>query len=398
MTSDSAPLFRPLELPCGVVLPNRIAKAAMSDSLGDGRGNPTATQMRLYERWAAGGIGLSIIGEVQGDPRHAEKPGNLVLGDLSDHTAFRELVRRGSADGTHLWAQLGHAGAMTHPPIGTPKGPSALDLPGLTSVALTATEIAALPDAFARTAQLARDLGFGGVEVHAAHGFLLSQFLSPLFNRRTDAHGGTIANRMRLLLDVIAAVRSAVGTRFPIGVKLNATDQLEGGLTPEDALEVVAALDSAGIDLIDVSGGTYFPGARAVSDAGGSGAYFLDFAQAARDRTDVPLMVTGGFKTRAAAIDAVTGGGADVVGLARVLVLDPDLPERWRGGGDFDPIFPRFPDPPEGGITAWYTMQLTALGEDREGPECDLSVAIAAYETRDTDRVTRWNERFSAVR
>ncbi|MGR3436656.1 MAG: oxidoreductase, partial [Shimia sp.] len=115
------------------------------------------------------------------------------------------------------------------------------------------------------------------------------------------------------------------------------------------------------------------------------------------DRTDVPLMVTGGFKTRASAIDAVTGGAADVVGLARALVLDPDLPERWRGRGDFDPIFPRFTDPPEGGITAWYTMRLTALGEDCEGPEGDLSVAIAAYETRDTDRVTRWNERFSAV-
>lgn len=377
----------------------------MSDSLGDGVGNATVAQARLYEHWAEGRVGLSIIGEVQGDPRFAEKPGNLVLNEGSDLGAMRELARRGSAGGTRLWLQLGHAGAMAHPPIGTPKGPSALDLPGLASGELSRAEIAALPEAFARTARLACDLGFGGVEVHAAHGFLLSQFLSPLFNRRTDAYGGSIVNRMRLLLEVIEAVRDAVGASFPVGVKLNATDQLKGGLVPEDALAVVAALDRTSIDLIDVSGGTYFPGAASASDAIGGGAYFLDFARLARKRTTKPLMVTGGFKTRDAAIDALANGDTDLIGLARSLVLDPNLPRRWFGQGNeamgeatngpVDVVFPRFTDPPEGGITAWYTMRLTDLSEDRDGLHGDLMEAVAAYEARDAERAGRWNAKFA---
>ena len=394
MRSDDDPLFRPLDLPCGATLPNRLAKAAMSDSLGDGRGDPTAAQMRLYERWAEGGIGLSIVGEVQGDPRYAEKPGNLVLTPDADHQAFRDLARRGG--GTRLWLQLGHAGAMTHPPIGTPAGPSALDLPDLRSSELDREAIAALPGTFARTARLARDLGFGGVEVHAAHGFLLSQFLSPLFNRRTDGYGGGIEGRMRLLLEVVEAVRAAVGPAFPIGLKLNATDQLEGGLTAQDALAVVAALAHTTIDLLDISGGTYFPGAASASDAAGGGPYFLAFAQQAKALTAAPIMVTGGFKTRAQAADALASGHVDVVGLARSLVLDPALPRRWRDDAALDVAFPRFDDPPEGGITAWYTMRLTELGEDREEvTQTSLPDAVAAYERRDADRVHTWRRRFA---
>ncbi|MEO0502016.1 MAG: oxidoreductase [Pseudomonadota bacterium] len=387
---DPAALFEPLELPCGAVLKNRIAKSAMSDSLGDGRGNPTPAQMRLYERWADGGAAVSIIGEVQGDPNFAEKPGNLVLGPASDHDAFRTLAQRGSRNGAHLWLQLGHAGAMAHPPISTPKGPSALDLPGLTCDALTTREIAALPDQFARTARQAQALGFGGVQVHAAHGFLLSQFLSPLFNTRSDAYGGSVAHRMRLVLDVVAAVRAAVGPGFAVGLKLNATDQLEGGLTEEDALAVVAALDGSGVDLIDISGGTYFPGARSASDGVGGGPYFLGFAERARALTDTPLMLTGGVKTRAQAM-AARALGIDVVGLARALALDPALPDAWRTGAAGDPSFPLFRDPPEGGITEWYTMRLTALGEDRETDTVDdLDAALRAYEARDAARTALW--------
>ncbi|MGI9378843.1 MAG: oxidoreductase, partial [Methyloligellaceae bacterium] len=224
-----APLFQPLELPCGRVLKNRIAKSAMSDSLGDGRGNPTEAQKRLYERWAEGGVAVSIIGEVQGDPGFAEKPGNLVLRPDSDLAAFEALGRKGSVNGAQLWPQLGHAGAMAHPPISEPKGPSAIDIPGLKCAALSRDEILSLPSEFARTAGLAKELGFGGVQIHAAHGFLLSQFLSPLFNKRDDAYGGAIEARMRLLLDVVDEVRSAVGPAYPVAVKLNATDQLQGG-------------------------------------------------------------------------------------------------------------------------------------------------------------------------
>lgn len=387
-------LFEPLELPCGAVLKNRIAKSAMSDSLGDGRGNPTDAQIRLYQRWADGGVGVSIIGEVQGNPGFAEKPGNLVLTQDADLHRFQTLARQGSGNGAQLWVQLGHAGAMTHPPIGTPKGPSALDIPGLTCAALTRDEIRAVPSEFAQTARLAKELGFGGVQVHAAHGFLLSQFLSPLFNKRSDEYGGCIVNRMRLVIEVIDAVRDAVGPSFPVAIKLNATDQLEGGFNADDALAVIAALDKTAIDLIDISGGTYFPGARSASDSTGGGPYFLDFATGARPLTDKPLMVTGGFKTGQQAADA-RARGVDVIGLARAFVLDPELPDNWQKGQANDPVFPKFTNPPEGGITAWYTMRISEIGEGRETVgNTDLKTAIARYENRDKARVANWNARF----
>lgn len=393
-TPARPPLFEPLELPCGVVLKNRIVKSAMSDSLGDGRGDPSDAQIRLYERWAEGGVAASIIGEVQGDPLAAEKPGNLVLGPGSDRGRLKALARRGAVNGAHLWMQLGHAGAMAHPPTSDPKGPSALAMPGLSCAALRLDEVRALPAAFAETARRAQDLGIGGVQVHAAHGFLLSQFLSPLFNKRGDAYGGSIANRMRLVLEVIDAVRGAVGSGFPVAIKLNATDQLEGGFDADDARAVVAALDGSGVDLIDISGGTYFPGAASASDGTGRGPYFVAFAESVRALTDKPLMVTGGFKTRQQAEDA-RARGVDVVGLARALVLDPALPDTWRRGAADGPAFPTFDAPPEGGITAWYTMRLTELGEDREtDARADLHATIAAYEARDRARVALWNARF----
>ena len=389
-----ATLNQALKLPCGAVLKNRIAKSAMSDSLGDGRGNPTNQQIGLYRRWAEGGLALAIIGEVQGDPTVAEKPGNLVLRPDAALERFRALAEAGAANDAQLWLQLGHAGAMAHPPISRPRGPSALDIDGVTCDALSAAEIASLPEGFASTARLAKDIGFGGVQIHAAHGFLLSQFLSPLFNRRDDDYGGSIENRMRLTLEVIDAVRQAVGPDFPVGIKLNATDQLGGGFSQNDALTVVQALDGTSIDLIDISGGTYFPGAPSVSDGSGKGPYFLDFAHQVRNLTSKPLMLTGGFKTHDQVAEALAQG-VDVVGLARALVLEPELPNAWLGGSTRSPVFPRFQDPPEGGVTAWYTMRLTELaqGRDHSGPE-KLPDAIAAYNARDDERVALWNERF----
>jgi len=394
--TPNSPLANPLTLPCGGVLKNRIAKAAMSDSLGDGAGDPTNDQIRLYERWAKGGLALSIIGEVQGTPNFAEKPGNLILNSHSDREQLEKLATAGATDNALLWPQLGHAGAMADAPISTPKGPSALELPGLTCAALSLEEIHALPAEFARTASLAKELGFGGVELHAAHGFLLNQFLSPLFNKRADTYGGSLQNRMRLLLEVIGAVRKAVGPEYPVGIKLNATDQLEGGFAEEESLEVVAAVDETGIDLIDISGGTYFPGAASSSDRSGSGPYFLEFANRARAKTKIPLMVTGGFKTLAQAQSAIADGCADVIGLARALVVDPELPSFWLSGQRGEPQFPRFKNPPEGGVTAWYTMQITqnAKGEAVLSPD-HLEKAIAEYESRDDARRWIWNSKLS---
>ncbi|MGE6784459.1 NADH:flavin oxidoreductase/NADH oxidase family protein [Ensifer adhaerens] len=391
-----APLFEPFPLPCGVILSNRIAKSAMSDSLGDGTGHPTAQQIRLYQRWAAGGLALSIIGEVQLTADYAENPGNLVLNEASDLERFRELARYGGESGTKLWLQLGHAGALAYAPTSRPKGPSAFNLPGLRCVEITRDEIRQLPEQFARTARLAQQAGFGGVQIHAAHGFLLGQFLSPLFNKRSDEYGGAIGNRMRPLLEAVEATRAAVGPRFPIAVKLNSSDELEGGFDEDDALKVMAALDGSSIDLIDISGGTYFPGAKSASDRAGHGPYFLEFARRARAVTSKPLMLTGGFKTRAQAEDAVASGAVDLVGLARALVLEPSLPVLWKADRRPEPHFPRFSDAPEGGVTAWYTMRLAEIGADKERPDfAELGQAIRNYEAGNRSRTEVWLRHFS---
>jgi 2,4-dienoyl-CoA reductase-like NADH-dependent reductase (Old Yellow Enzyme family) len=280
---------------------------------------------------------------------------------------------------------------------------------------LTREEVLALPAAFGATARLARETGCGGIQVHAAHGFLLSQFLSPLFNKRTDDYGSaTIQSRTKLLLEVIRAVREAVGADFPIALKLNATDQLEGGLQPEDALLVIAAIErekttcgssSSSVDLIDISGGTYFPGAKSSSDRGGvGGPYFVDFCRQARKLTTIPLMATGGFKTLEQAIEALTSGAVDVVGLARALVLDLNLPNVWQrqltsSSEPFPQLtFPRFDHPPEGGITAWYTMRLTEMGDDCEkaveGTVPSLEAVLHAYDERDQKRAQVWRQHF----
>lgn len=394
--NDITVLNAALDLPCGVQLKNRLVKAAMSDSLGDGAGNATLLQMRLYERWAKGGAALSLIGEVQVNPSHPEKPGNLTLDPQADLAALTQLALRGSTDGAHIWPQLGHAGALSHAPIGTPKGPSPLSVDGLSCEGMTLDEITVLPRTYARAAKLAKDVGFGGVQIHAGHGFLFSQFLSPLFNHRTDAYGGSIANRFRIIGEAIEAIRLAVGPAFPIAVKINSTDQLEGGLTEADALKVVQMLDKTSIDLIDISGGTYFPGAPSSSDSmATTGPYFLEFARHAKSLTSIPIMLTGGIKTRVQAINAIASGGADAVGLARPMVLDPSLAATWLAPNGANPDFPRFASTVPGGITAWYTMRLTAIAQDTDTRfDVSLKDALAQYEARDAARYKTWIARF----
>ncbi len=367
----------------------------MSDSLGDGAGRPTDEQVNLYRRWAAGGAALSLIGEVQVDYRYPERPGNLVLWPGADKDRLRRLADAGATEGAQIWPQLGHAGALAHGSISRPAGPSAFSIEGLRCDALTPSDVGALPAIYARAAAHARAVGFNGVQIHAGHGFLLSQFLSPLFNRRSDHYGGSIVARCRLLLAVVREVRAEVGSEFAIAVKINSSDQLEGGLDEDDALVAVSLLGDEGVDLIDISGGTYFPGAPASSDRRSSGPYFIEFARRARTVTDTPLMVTGGFKTRGEAADAVATGATDIVGLARAMALDPDVAAKWlrRDGGD--PQFPRFESPPAGGITAWFTMRLTALAngdEDRFKPS--PSEAIETYEARDAARAATWERAF----
>ena len=367
----------------------------MSDSLGDGAGNPTEQQIELYRRWSAGGAALCLIGEVQVDHRFPEKPGNLVLGPRSNESLLRRLASIGAADDAHVWPQLGHAGALAHSPIAHPAGPSELDLEELQCAALSGTEVAALPAAYARAAIHAQSVGFSGVQIHAGHGFLLSQFLSPLFNQRTDRYGGSIEARCQLLVDIVQAVRGAVGPGMAVAVKINSSDQLEGGLTEQDALSAIEIISREALDLIDISGGTYFPGAPASSDRRTSGPYFVDFARRTKAVTDIPVMVTGGFATRKQAADAISSGSADVVGLARSMVLEPGLATAWLTAAVGDPEFPRFAPPPPGGVTAWYTMRLDAVstGTDHEF-DMTPAQALDAYDARDARRERIWRDAF----
>ncbi len=207
----------------------------MSDSLGDGEGNPTEAQILLYERWTNEGVALSIIGEVQVDYHFPEKPGNLVLGSITNQEKVKLLTKRILVNGT----QLGHAGALAHLPISKPKGPSPIDIEGLQCEGMTISQVQALPSMYSKSAKLAKEINFSGILIHAGHGFLLSQFLSPLSNHRKDNYGGSIENRCRIILDIIKEVRDAVGPSFPIGIRINSSHNLEGGLTQEDALKVI---------------------------------------------------------------------------------------------------------------------------------------------------------------
>ncbi|CAK2460036.1 2,4-dienoyl-CoA reductase-like NADH-dependent reductase (Old Yellow Enzyme family) [Vibrio crassostreae] len=384
-------LNRSLELPCGAVIKKRLMKSAMSDSLADGEGNPTHTQSRLYERWAEGGIGLSIVGEVQVDSRFPEKPGNLVLTEHSNLKDLQMLTSRASINNAHIWPQLGHAGGLAYKPLSDPKGPSPIKIGEFECAGMSEQEISLLPDIYAKAAKIAKKAGFTGVQIHAGHGFLLSQFLSPLFNHRQDQYGGSIESRSKIIMEIIEKVRCAVGPTFPIGIKMNSSDQLEGGLTQDDALEVIGILNQTSIDLIEISGGSYFPGAKSSSDSASSGPYFVDFAVKARKLTSIPLVVTGGFKTYDQVISALSLNAVDSIGLGRALILNPELPNEWIDGSSVVPRFPKFKLPPVGGVTAWYTMLLTAIGSENEKEfNLELLPAIQAYESRDKARVSKW--------
>ena len=342
------PLAQPLTLPCGVVLNNRLCKAAMTEGLGDAQLRATREHERLYAAWGAGGVGLNITGNVMVDRLVIERPGNVAIDDRHPASVDAEArarlaawARAGTADGAQLWMQISHAGRQS-PRYATrqPVGPSAvkLDLFGSyrTPRALTEDEIFDIVRRFGSAAAVAKDCGFTGVQVHGAHGYLISSFLSPVTNRREDRWGGSLENRARLLLECVRAVRAAVGPGFPVSVKLNSDDFRKGGFSHADCLQVVALLNSEGVDLLEISGGTYEQ-PRLLGVEGRSAdavqvrastrvreAYFLEYAEAIRAVATMPLMVTGGFRSRAGMEAALASGAADVIGLARPFCTHPD--------------------------------------------------------------------------
>ena len=341
-------LGQPLTLKNGSTLPNRIAKSALSETLGSASLRVTPQLPVLYRRWARGGAGLLMTGNVMIDRRHIGEPNNVVLEDDRDMELLREWAAAGQSAGGQIWMQLNHPGKQAPIVINSaPIAPSALPLKaGLKPYfamprEMTEDDIEDVIRRFARSAQLAELAGFDGVQIHAAHGYLLSQFLSPNHNKREDRWGGSIENRMRLVLEVYRAMRAATGTAFSIGIKMNSADFQRGGFDEGDATTVARTLAEEGIDLIEISGGSYETPALVTGNTGKvkdstrqREAYFLEFAEQLRSQVNVPLMVTGGFRTAAGMAHAVSSGACDLTGLGRPLCVEPELPAELLAGQD----------------------------------------------------------------
>jgi 2,4-dienoyl-CoA reductase-like NADH-dependent reductase (Old Yellow Enzyme family) len=412
-------LANTLTLPCGAVTPNRIAKAAMTEGLATPAGLPTPELERLYGLWSDGGAGMLLSGNIQVDRDHLERPGNVIIDSPPSPEMQSALARWAAAatrNGNHFWAQISHAGRQTQKNINPhPKAPSAvkLGLPGGQfgqPVALTIDEIEDIVRRFGVCAAAVKKAGFTGVQVHAAHGYLLSQFLSPRSNQRTDSYGGSLENRARALLDCVAAVRKAVGTGFPVAVKLNSADFQKGGFAFSESLQVAEWLQAAGVDLIEISGGTYeqpkLLGIAGIEDEEPQAvaqstqlreAYFVDFALAMQAKVTIPLMVTGGFRQRAAMEQALASGSADLIGLGRPMCVLTDAPNQLLAGLTELPryennlsLFPRWLSF-LGNLKAlhaiagfatqyWYYSQIDALGRSGKA-DPDLSVFAATKQT-----------------
>jgi 2,4-dienoyl-CoA reductase-like NADH-dependent reductase (Old Yellow Enzyme family) len=341
--NPASALAQPLKLPCGVEIPNRVVKGAMTEQLADENKSPTEELFRLYERWGQGGTGVLLTGNVMVDRRALEGPRNVAVEDDRDLDKLKEWAARAQLNGSQLWMQISHPGRQT------PRGvsdlivaPSAVPLQGrlrrLFSPPreLTVSEIEEIIGRFGVTAEVAKRAGFSGVQIHGAHGYLNSQFLNPLVNLREDEWGGTSEKRMRFLLEVVKVVREKVGPDYPISVKLNSADFQRGGFTEEDSMKVVSALEGAGIDLLEISGGSYektaFMGTADSDDEESDRestrlreAYFLEYAKKVRARTRLPLLLTGGLRTVSVMSSIIDEGLVDCVGLARPLTIHPDF-------------------------------------------------------------------------
>ncbi|EFV11831.1 NADH:flavin oxidoreductase/NADH oxidase family protein [Segniliparus rugosus] len=330
------PIAEPLTLRCGQTLPNRLMKSALSEGLGNLAGAPSSRLLGLYERWSLGGYGLVVTGNIMIDRRHRVEPGNVVVEDERHLPALSRWAKT-FQDNTDapLWAQINHPGRQATNMLNIAKAVAPSAVRANTSRftgkprELRAEEVENLLDRYAATAVVLEAAGFRGVQLHAAHGYLITQFLSPLANRRTDEWGGDPERRRRFLLEAVRRVRARVSPSFAVGVKLNSADFQRGGFSEEESREVIRALAAEAVDLIEISGGTYespaMMGRPQAQSTKAREAYFLDYAKTAREHAGpVPLAVTGGFRSKAAMTDAVASGAVDMVGLGRPAITFPE--------------------------------------------------------------------------
>ena len=338
-------LFETLKLRSGLEVRNRFFKSAMSEALADKNMNPSDEIYNLYSQWSSEKIGVLISGNVMVDRRYLGEPGNIVLDEKSDINAFKKWASVGNEKNTPILLQLNHPGKQMYKSIkGQPIAPSAIPIQGSNAKAfqtpreMTKSEIEEAINKFVEAGVKAQEAGFLGVQLHAAHGYLINQFLSPADNQRTDEYGGFLENRMRFLVEIYNRLRSKVGDNFTIALKLNALDFKEGGFSFDECKEVVRTMSELGIDLIEISGGNYE--APVFGGEYENGASFASYATVLTELTDTPIVSTGGFRKKKE-MENVISSGVSMIGLARPFVLYPDLVRRFENNDNFDIKTPR---------------------------------------------------------
>ncbi len=338
MNKKTSVLFEPTHIR-GMELKNRFVRSATYENMAAQDGSTTPALTDLMVRLARGGVGLIITSHVFVRPEGQAGPGQLGLYKDDLVEGFEQMVRAVHEQDCPIAAQVSHAGYFAPATITglTPLAVSVKQGPSKTvRKEMTLEDIQGLVQAFGEAARRAKEAGCDAVQIHGAHGYLLSQFLSPAFNRRTDRYGGPVENRARALIEVTARVREAVGPDFPVLVKLNSQDFVENGLVLEDALEVGTMLQEGGIDAIEVSGGTIVSGKLSPSRAGilseDKEAYFRENAKAFKQRLQVPLMLVGGIRSFEVAESLVQKDYADYISMSRPFIREPDLINRWKSG------------------------------------------------------------------
>ena len=333
-------LFTPITLPNGTTIKNRFFKSAMSEGMGTRDFQPKKNIATLYKRWAEGGTGLIITGNIMVDPKGTAEPGNIVFDKNSNMEILKNWANRGQQHGAKVMVQLNHPGKQAPKTVSKQTvAPSAVPLGnGLNKLfstprALTTSEVEELVQKFVTSAKVAKEAGFSGVQIHAAHGYLISQFLSPHDNRRTDKYGGSLENRMRFLKEIYLGMREELGKDFTIGIKINSTDFKEDGLTEEDSLKTIIELANLGLDFVEISGGTYErPAMMGATSKSTNQVFFAEYSKKLKQKIEIPVVVTGGIRSINAMNTLLNDNTTDFIGIARPLTIDPNIPNKIKQG------------------------------------------------------------------
>jgi len=325
----------------GMAPANRFVRSATWEGLASREGSVTPKLTKMMVELARGEVGLIISGYTFVSPEGQSSPGQLAIHDDRFVAGLRGMIQAVHEAGGKIALQIVHAGRFADPALTglQPIGPSAVTQDGQTTCrAMSKPDIANIVSAFTQAVVRAKQAGFDAIQLHAAHGFLFSQFLSPALNQRTDEYGGTLENRARFLLEAVRSIRKAAGPAYPLLVKLNSEDFLEGGLTRDEAVQVAAMLEVASIDAIEFSGGTvaspekFMPVRPGKPNSPQDEVFYREAAKLYKARVRIPLMLVGGIRSYETANDLVHRGVADYISLGRPLICEPGLVKRWHNG------------------------------------------------------------------